>query len=172
MLSDFPVCDASFINPSAEKSIERVKEAVRGIRMVRTEKQVPPSQKIAVHILPADSESSNLFENTKDALKLLSGAASVEIISEAPPSGAISVVVSGATIYLPLASLVDSEKERARLSKEIKKLEQEISRIDSKLANEGFLAKAPPALVEAEREKLENFAAMLTKTETELAGMS
>ncbi|MCL2386872.1 MAG: valine--tRNA ligase [Defluviitaleaceae bacterium] len=173
MLSHWPdFTGCNFDNPAAEKSIERVKEAVRGIRAVRTEKQVPPSQKISVVIIPADTDANDLFANAKAALALLAGAATVDVnaANSEPPAGAISVVVSGATIYLPLDSLVDTEKERARLSKEKKKLEQELARIDSKLSNEGFVAKAPPSLIETEREKRENFAAMLAKVETELKG--
>ena len=157
-------------NPTAEKSIERVKEAVRGIRAVRTEKQVPPSQKITVEIIPSDSGAKELYEKNRAAIALLSGAKTVEL-AETPPEGSISIVVSGATIYLPLDSLVDTEKERTRLSKEKKKLEDEISRIDSKLGNQGFISKAPPALIETEREKRENFAAMLAKIEGELAAV-
>jgi len=173
MRSAWPAVSAELIDPSAEKAIERVKEAVRGIRAVRTEKQVPPSQKIAVVIVPADSQAKELFTSTKAALALLSGAGEVSVHepSAAAPTGAVSVVASGATIYLPLDSLVDSEKERARLTKEKKRLEQEIERIDAKLGNEGFVAKAPQAIIEAEREKRGNFAAMLVKVEEELRGV-
>jgi len=170
MLSQWPVYTAALDNPTAEKEIDRVKEAVRGIRAVRTEKQVPPSQKIAIIIQPVDKNAEALFANSKAFLGALSGAANVEI-SDKQPDGAISIVVSGGTIYLPMDSLVDAEKEKARLTKEKKKLEQEISRIDGKLANEGFMAKAPENLIAAEREKRENFAVMLSKVNAELASL-
>jgi len=170
MLSHWPVYDAALDNPMAEKEIDRIKEAVRGIRAVRTEKQVPPSQKIAIIIHPVDKSAEELFDSSKAFLGALAGAASVEI-SDNQPDGAISVVVSGATIYLPMDSLVDAEKEKARLTKEMKKLEQEIARIDGKLANEGFMAKAPESLIAAEREKRENFAVMLSKVNAELTGL-
>lgn len=173
MRCSWPVLKDTHQYHAAEKAIERIKEAVRGIRAVRTEKKVPPSQKIFVKIIPSDTESETLFSSTKAAIALLSGAAEVDVKkpNSAPPENAVSVVASGAAIYLPLDSLIDTEKERARLSKEKKKLEQEIFRINTKLANQGFLAKAPPALIESEREKLENFAAMLAKVESELAGL-
>jgi valyl-tRNA synthetase len=170
MLTEWPKAQPSQNDPAAEKAIERVKEAVRGIRAVRTEKQVPPSQKISVEIIPEDADATEIFSGNSAAIALLSGAKSVTL-SKTPPSGAISIVVQGATIYLPMDSLVDTEKERARLTKEQKKLEQEISRIDTKLANQGFTQKAPPALIETEREKRENFAAMLAKIEIELAAL-
>lgn len=167
----FDAEDAQKVKP-AEKSIERIKEAVRAIRNIRTEKQVPPSKKIAVIIVPSDEESQNLFNRCKAFTASLCNAGSIEIQSPGAPApeGAVSVVVSGANIYLPMDSLVDTEKERARLSKEKQKLEQEIARIDSKLSNEGFMSKAPPALVNAEREKRGEFAAKLAQVEAELKG--
>jgi valyl-tRNA synthetase len=168
MLSNLPLCNEALNDPAAEKAIERVKEAVRGIRAVRTEKQVPPSQKISVEIIP--SGDANVFEGNKAAIALLSGAKEVLFV-ETPPANAISIVVSGATIYLPLDSLIDTEKERARLSKEKKKLTDEISRIDAKLANQGFISKAPEKLIFAEREKRENFSAMLVKIESEISAL-
>jgi len=173
MLSEWPVYDVTLNNPAAEKDIERIKEAVRSIRAIRTEKQVPPSQKIAIIVQPADDNAKELFANSKAFLGALSGAATVDIAdaNTPPPTGAVSVVVSGATIYLPMASLVDSEKEKARLAKEKAKLEQEISRIDGKLSNEGFVSKAPESLIATEREKRENFVVMLAKVEAELVGI-
>ncbi|MCL1878059.1 MAG: class I tRNA ligase family protein, partial [Defluviitaleaceae bacterium] len=169
MRSSWPKFGAEFDNPAAEKQLDRIKEAVRGIRAVRTEKQVPPSQKIAVVVVPENNESENLFKNLQASIGLLTGAKEVSVLEPGtpPPDGAVSVVAHQVVIYLPLDSLVDAEKERARLAKERKRLEQEIARIDAKLANEGFLAKAPPALVAAEREKRGEFAAMLAKIETE-----
>ena len=173
MLSQWPAYDPTLDNPTAEKDIERIKEAVRGIRAIRTEKQVPPSQKIAVIVQPADANAKELFVNSKAFLGALSGAATVDVVDAGSlaVAGAVSVVVFGATIYLPMDSLVDSAKEKARLTKEKQKLEQEISRIDGKLSNEGFMSKAPDNLIAAEREKRENFATMLAKVEAELAAL-
>ncbi|MCL1842274.1 MAG: valine--tRNA ligase [Defluviitaleaceae bacterium] len=170
MHSAWAAGSAELINPAAEKSVERIKEAVRGIRAVRTEKQVPPSQKISVEIIPSDPDAAALFAASKAALALLSGAATVNVNApnSAAPAGAISIVILGATIYLPLDSLIDADKELSRLAKEKKKLEQEIARIDSKLSNQGFVAKAPPALIETEREKRKEFAAKLAKVESEI----
>jgi valyl-tRNA synthetase len=148
-----------------------VKGAIRAIRAVRTEKQVPPSQKISVIILPSNEETSQLFRGTASAVALLSGAKDL-FISEPntteTPKNAVSAVIENATIYLPLDSLIDTEKERARLSKEKKKLEQEIALIDSKLSNQGFISKAPEKLIAAEREKRDKFVAMLGKIESEI----
>ena len=168
MLSEWPKYDPALENGAAEKDIERIKETVRAIRAVRAEKQVPPSQKIAVVVVPMDENVKDVFAAGSKFLGALSGAASVEI-AETAPEGAVSIVVSGATVYLPMAQLVDTEKEKARLSKEKARLEQEIARIDGKLSNEGFVSKAPEKLIAAEREKKENFAAMLSKVEEEIS---
>jgi len=173
MLSSWPQYETQLNNPAAEKDIERVKEAVRAIRAVRADKQVPPSQKITVIIQPVDAAAAELFDGAKAFLGALSGAATVEVmaIDAVAPAGAISLVVPGATVYLPMESLVDAEKEKARLTKEQKRLQQEIARIDGKLVNEGYMAKAPEHLIATEREKRENFAVMLAKVEEELAGL-
>jgi len=170
MLAEWPVALAMNDYPRAEKKMERIKEAVRGIRAVRTEKQVPPSKKISVIVIPVDDDSTTIFTRSKNSIGFLVGASQVEVrtIIDSPPEGAVSVVVSGATLYLPMDSLVDAEKERARLTKEKQKLEQEITRIDDKLANEGFMSKAPTALVASEREKRVDFATKLAKIEAEL----
>ena len=168
MLSKWPEYDEKLHNPVAEKDIDRIKEAVRSIRVVRVEKQVPPSQKIAIIVNPVDAAAQTLFEDSRAFLAALSGAGVVDIVQNTPPAGAVSVVVSGATIYLPIDSLVDAEKEKARLAKEQKRLQQEIARIDGKLSNDGFMSKAPEKLIAEEREKRENFAVMLAKVEAEM----
>jgi len=174
MLSQWPQFDASLGNSAAEKDIERIKEAVRSIRAIRTDRQVPPSQKIVIIVQPVDDGAKELFVNCKAFFGALSGAAAVDVVDTGaqPPVGAVSVVISGATIYLPMDSLVDTAKEKARLTKEKQRLEQEIARINGKLSNEGFMAKAPENLIAAEREKSADFAVMLAKVEAELDGMA
>jgi valyl-tRNA synthetase len=174
MLSPWPLYDPDLADPAAEKDMERVKEAVRGVRNIRSEKQVPPSQRIAITIQPNDEAAETLFAAVKDFIGFLCGASEVVALphthTETPGGEAVSVVVSGAAFYLPLASLVDSEKEKARLAKERQRLTQELARIDAKLANEGFMAKAPESLIASEREKRGNFAAMLARVEAEQGG--
>ena len=172
MLSQWPTNEPSSDNPVAEKNIERIKEAVRLIRNARAEKQVPPAQKIAVIVHPTDPGNAKLFNSSSHFLRFLAGASSVEVVEGGnAPQKAVTIVVSGATIYLPLDSLVDSAKEKARLTKERERLEKEIARIDGKLANQGFMAKAPESLVAQEREKREDFVGRLAKVEEELAGV-
>ncbi|MCL2204087.1 MAG: valine--tRNA ligase [Defluviitaleaceae bacterium] len=168
--SPWPVFDPALADPAAEKAMENIKESVRAVRNIRAEKQVPPSQKIAIHIHPDDTAAQALFTQAKGFVGALCNASEIKILSSPPPSqeGVVSLVAPGATLYLPLASLVDSEKERARLEKERKRLQGELARIDAKLFNEGFMAKAPEALIAAEREKRAGFGVMLANVEKEL----
>ena len=171
MLSEWPVYNPILDNADAERDIERMKEAVRGIRAIRTEKQVPPSQKITIVIIPSDADSHTLFTEGSAFLGFLSGAAHVEVlgVGASPPNGAVSCVIAGATLYLPLDALVDKDKELARLNKERDRLSKEIARVDGKLTNQGFMAKAPDNLVAAERSKREEFVSMLAKVESEIS---
>ena len=172
MLSAWPQYDEKLHDPIAERDIEQIKEAVRGIRAIRADKQVPPSQKIAVIVQPSNESARILFTNASAYLGALSGAGSVDVQQDnTPVQGAISIVIPSAVIYLPMDALVDTEKEKARLTKEQKRLQQEIARIDGKLANEGFMSKAPENLITAEREKRESFVAMLDKVEAEIGGL-
>jgi valyl-tRNA synthetase len=173
MFAPWPQHEPALNDPAAEQGIETLKEAVRGVRNIRAERTVPPSQKITLHIV---GDKNQLFTRTKEIIKILCGAEQVNVATSAENTavlaeGAISLVVPGATIYLPLASLVDADKERARLLKEQKRLQGELARIDSKLANQGFLAKAPPQLIDAEHAKRTQFDQMLTNIEAELAAL-
>ena len=188
MLAKWPEYNETQADPAAEKAIEAIKEAVRTIRNIRAEKQVPQAQKISVVIQPADKAAYKIFQESKPFLGSLCGANSVEIqpagssnaqdttkkspqATDAPLESSatrdvVFAAISNANIYVPLE--IDTEKERARLEKEKQKLLQELARVDGKLNNQGFMAKAPESLISEEREKREKFAAMLAKVEAEL----
>ncbi|MCL2672385.1 MAG: valine--tRNA ligase [Clostridiales bacterium] len=161
MRSAWPVaCDSLRFAADAAR-METVMELVRAIRNARAEKQVPPAQKIEVLVVSGDATALSALGVH---IQRLVNAQSVGFVMDAPASeGAIHIIVNGAEAYLPLASLVDMEKERARAEKERARLEGEIARAQGKLANEGFIAKAPPAVVEEERRKLGALLDMLEK---------
>ncbi|MCL2404907.1 MAG: valine--tRNA ligase [Defluviitaleaceae bacterium] len=176
MLSLWPAHDDTQADPAAEKAIETVKEAVRAIRNIRAEKQVPPAQKISVIIQPSDPSAQELYTGSKGFIGFLANASAVEVrVSNsdiAAPEGnkdVVSTVLSNATLYIPLE--IDTEKEKARLTKERQKLQQELARIEGKLSNQGFVGKAPASLIAEEREKQQMYAAMLEKVEAELAAL-
>ena len=166
MISSWPEFDAKYDFAEEEEMIERAKELVKGIRNVRKDMDVPNSKKAKV-IITSDNETVlKNFEKTVDAYMGLANASEVEFAAgdAAVPEDAVSVVIADAVVYLPLADLVDMEKEKERLTKEKEKLEKELQRSRGMLSNERFLSKAPEAKVQEEKEKLDK---EVTPTETE-----
>ena len=147
---------------SEEEMMELAMDGIRNIRNARAEMDVPPSKKAKVIIVPAEGKKSAV-EATKEYFVTLASASMVEIAEteENIPEDAVSVVINGARIFIPLDELVDFEKEKERLTKEKAKLEGEIKRVNGKLSNQGFLAKAPESLVNEEKVKKEKFEEMM-----------
>ena len=147
---------------SEEEMMELAMDGIRNIRNARAEMDVPPSKKAKVIIVPAEGKKSAV-EATKEYFVTLASASTVEIVEteENIPEDAVSVVINGAKIIIPLDELVDFEKEKERLTKEKAKLEGEIKRVNGKLSNQGFLAKAPESLVNEEKAKKEKFEEMM-----------
>ena len=147
---------------SEEEMMELAMDGIRNIRNARAEMDVPPSKKAKVIIVPAEGKKSAV-EATKEYFVTLASASTVEIAEteENIPEDAVSVVINGAKIFIPLDELVDFEKEKERLTKEKAKLESEIKRVNGKLSNQGFLAKAPESLVNEEKAKKEKFEEMM-----------
>lgn len=147
---------------SEEEMMELAMDGIRNIRNARAEMDVPPSKKAKVIIVPAEGKKSAV-EATKEYFVTLASASTVEIVEteENIPEDAVSVVINGAKIFIPLDELVDFEKEKERLTKEKAKLEGEIKRVNGKLSNQGFLAKAPESLVNEEKAKKEKFEEMM-----------
>ena len=145
-----------------EEMMELAMDGIRNIRNARAEMDVPPSKKAKVIIVPAEGKKSAV-EATKEYFVTLASASTVEIVEteENIPEDAVSVVINGAKIFIPLDELVDFEKEKERLTKEKAKLESEIKRVNGKLSNQGFLAKAPESLVNEEKAKKEKFEEMM-----------
>ena len=152
------------------EEIERIKEAVRGIRNVRLNMNVPPSKKANVYVVSADEKVRNSFEDGKVFFATLGRAE--EIYIQPDKTGidekAVSAIISGAEIYIPLDQLVDIEKEKERLSAEKQRLEKEVARCEGMLGNEKFVSKAPEDKVRAEREKLEKYRQMMAQVEERL----
>ena len=163
MISSWPEFDAKYDFAEEEEMIERAKELVKGIRNVRKDMDVPNSKKAKV-IITSDNETVlKNFEKTVDAYMGLANASEVEFAAgdAAVPEDAVSVVIADAVVYLPLADLVDMEKEKERLTKEKEKLEKELQRSRGMLSNERFLSKAPEAKVQEEKETLAKYEQMM-----------
>jgi valyl-tRNA synthetase len=145
-----------------ESMMELLMEGIRNIRNIRAEMNVPPSKKARVIIIPT-AEKLETIEQGRDYFVTLASASSVEILSDDSniPSDAVSTVIEGVNIYIPLDELVDFAKEIERLEKERVKLEGELKRVTGKLSNQGFLAKAPDKLIEEEKAKEEKYKEMM-----------
>ena len=144
------------------------------MRQLRTDMDVPPSKKAAIHIVADDAAIRATFEEITAIFKSLAGA--TEIFVQADKTGigedAVSVVIADATLFVPLEDLVDFEKEKERLTKEKEKLEKELARSRGMLSNEKFMSKAPEAKVAEEREKLAKYEQMMAQVEARLASMN
>ena len=171
MISEWPVYNEAYAFAKEEKEIETMKEAVRGIRNVRTSMNVAPSRKASVYVVSDKKEICDIFENGKLFFAPLAYAS--EVLIQADKAGiaddAVSVVIDGATLYIPFAELVDIKQEIERLEKEEKKLSGEIARATGMLSNERFTSKAPAEKVAEERAKLEKYTQMLAQVQERLS---
>ena len=163
MMSSWPVYREDWEFPYATEVIEHVKAITRGIRNMRAEMNVPNNKRTKVYIISSDSKLLTALEVLKESVKPLMLANDIILNYEKKDvaDDAVSIVVPGATVYLPLEDLVDFEQERERLKKEEERLNSEIKRAQGMLANERFTSKAPADKVQAERDKLEKYTKML-----------
>ncbi len=159
MISDWPVYKEEWNFASDEKSIETIKEAVRGIRNVRTQMNVAPSRKAKVFVVSEKDEVLDIFRTGKLFFESLAYAS--ESVCQKDKEGiaedAVSVVLADATVFIPFSDLVDIAAEIERLSKEQKKLEGELKRSQNMLSNEKFLSKAPAEKIAEEKEKQQKY---------------
>ena len=171
MISQWPVYKEEWNYKENEAEIDAIKEAVRNIRNIRAEMNVAPSKKVHVYVVSENEEVRYIFEHSKVFFKTLGHASEVTVQEDKAGIGedAVSVVIKDATIYMPLAELVDFAKEIERLEKEQAKLQKEVERVEKKLANQGFVAKAPAYVIEEEKAKEEKYKAMLAQVEERLA---
>ncbi len=152
MISDWPVFKDELVFSADEARMESLMAAIRAIRNRRAEMNVPPSKKAKVYIA---TDKPEIFEGAEIFMQRLASASEVEIGASFEIDGAVSIVTADARIYIPMGELVDFEAERKRLEKELGVAEKKLDQINSKLSNEGFLAKAPAQVVEAQRAEAE-----------------
>ncbi len=171
MVSEWPVFREDRQYAKEENAIELMKEAVRGIRNVRTEMNVAPGKKAAVYVVSENEGVRQIFEEGRQFFTSL--AAASELTVQADKGGiddsAVSVVIPNATVYIPFEELVDIAQEIERLKKEQKRLEGELARVQGMLGNEKFMSKAPKQKVDEERAKLEKYTQMKAQVEERLA---
>ena len=163
MLQQWPEYRADLAFPQEEKAVEMLMDAVKAVRARRSEMNVPPSKKAHLTIATAEGD---IFTAGIPFLKRLGYASDVSVVAQKEESkGEVTVVTHVAKISMPLAELVDLEKEKARIAKELKKARGNLEQITKKLSNPGFLAKAPENVVNAEKERAEKLAALIAQLE-------
>ena len=174
MISKWPVFEDKYVFDKDEAAVDKIKEAVRSIRNIRSEMNVAPSKKATVYVVSSKQEIRDIFEDSKSFFAML-GYASDVIIREDKTGiadDAVSVVIHDAALYMPFAELIDIEKEIERLSKEKARLEGEIKRASGMLSNPKFVDKAPAAKVEEERAKLKKYTETLEQVTERLEQLS
>jgi len=153
--SAWPQPEPERIDETAEAEMGAVMEVIKAVRNMRAEMNVPLGRKGEVILQPVTDEMAGVLKENTPFIKTMATAEPVEIIPSgaAKPENSVSRVISGIEVYLPLKGLIDVEKEVTRMNKELQVLENELVRIDGKLANAGFVAKAPAAVLEQQKER-------------------
>lgn len=164
MLQALPQFDESQYDAAVVADIEWVKQFIVSIRNLRAEYDIAPSKGLEVMLKAASQEDADRLAANETVLVSLAKLESIRVLADGEATPACATALVGkSTLMIPMAGLIDKDAELARLDKEIAKTEGEIKRIAGKLGNEGFVAKAPEAVVAKEREKLEGYKETLVK---------
>ena len=171
MRAAWPKYDPELAFPAEAEAMESVMDLIRAIRNIRAEMGVPPARRASITLVPHEGKDAAALEACIPYILKLGGAESARVQPDKTgiAKNAVSAVSARAEAFIPLADLVDIEKEKERLGKEAERARADIARIEAKLANEGFVAKAPARVIEEERAKLENYRTMLAKLEARIA---
>lgn len=155
MLQPFPEYDASQVDEKALSDLEWIKQTIIAVRNIRAEMNIAPGKPLEVMLRGANAEAQRRVLENQSFIQSLARLSSLTLLPEGD-KGPVSVtkLVEGAEVLIPMAGLIDKATELERLAKEVAKLEAEIERIEGKLSNEGFVARAPEAVVAKERERM------------------
>ncbi|MCL6332373.1 valine--tRNA ligase [Pectobacterium carotovorum subsp. carotovorum] len=164
MLQPFPEFDAAQEDTLALNDLEWIKQAIIAVRNIRAEMNIAPGKPLEVLLRDVTAEAQRRVEENRSFIQTLARLESITLL-HAGDKGPVSVtkLIEGAELLIPMAGLIDKAAELDRLTKEVAKIEAEIERIESKLSNEGFVARAPEAVVAKEREKLDGYAVAKAK---------
>ena len=156
MIAPWPIVDERLFDDKAETGMTAIMESIKAIRNMRAEVNAAPGKKVPA-ILLVNAELREIVEANKNYINLMGSIDELIIddIGAGKPENAMAAVIAGIEVYLPLAGLIDVEKETQRLNKELESMDKEIKRVTGKLNNAGFLAKAPADVVEKEKAKAE-----------------
>jgi valyl-tRNA synthetase len=153
ILRPWPVLPPSLVDPAAAAEMDWVVRLITLVRSIRAEMNVPAAAEIPLLLKGAGDAARARLVAHRGLITSLARLASAELLDQEVPEGAVQDVLDDATVVLPIGDVIDVSAEQSRLGREVAKLDSEINRLDKKLANEAFLAKAPPEVVETERER-------------------
>lgn len=168
MLQPYPCYHQADEDRVALSQVEWLKDVITAIRNIRAEKNIPPSKPLTLLLKQLSDEEMQILEANRSLLQSIAKLEEITVLeddAEAPLS--VSTLVGNAELMLPMAEFIDKAAELSRLQKELDKLNQEIKRIDGKLGNENFVAKAPPAVIEKEKAKRADYEVSLEKTQAQ-----
>lgn len=170
MISKWPVADESLVDPEAERGMNAIMDSIKAIRNMRAEVNANPGKKIPA-IMLVNEDLREVVAHNDSYIKLLGGIDNLELrpLNGEKPENAMAAVVTGIEVYLPLAGLIDVEKETQRLSKELAAMEKDLQRAGGKLNNAGFLAKAPEDVIAKERAKYEELSGKIEAVKKRMA---
>ncbi len=162
MVQEFPRYNSKLSYKKESTAFAGVMDIIKSVRAVKTEMGCPPSKKVTLYVL---AENRRTISANADSIIKLAGANEIKFVSSQEEAGEklVTKVLPACTLYIPMGELVDFEKERERLNKELEKVTEEIRRADGKLNNQGFISKAPKNLIDNEREKLNKFQGLRQK---------
>lgn len=170
MISKWPVADESLVDSEAERGMNAIMDSIKAIRNMRAEVNANPGKKIPAIMLVSE-DLREVVAHNDSYIKLLGGIDNLELrpLNGEKPENAMAAVVTGIEVYLPLAGLIDVEKETQRLSKELAAMEKDLQRAGGKLNNAGFLAKAPEDVIAKERAKYEELSGKIEAVKKRMA---
>jgi len=170
--ASWPKPDPSLLDPEIERSMDLVQEVVTSVRNIRSEMNIPPSKKLTAYLKVEKKDIQKLLEENREHILTLGRIEKLEIgLKLKKPTSSATAVAKDFEIYILLEGLINIEQERKRLEKEITRLKELLVGVDRKLANEDFLKKAPPSIVQKEKTKKEDHQKLIEKLEKNLEGL-
>jgi valyl-tRNA synthetase len=174
MTAHWPDAAPELIDAKADADLDWVIRLIGEVRALRTEMNVAPGAQVNLLIKDATAETAERIANYGELIRRLARAEQIDVTNAEGPKGAAQIVLDEATVFLPLAGIIDTAKERARLTKDLDKAKSEAERLEKKLGNPQFIAKADPAVIDEQRAKLAEYGQIrekLTQALERLAGV-
>jgi valyl-tRNA synthetase len=170
--ASWPKPDPVLVDSELERTMDLVQEVVTSVRNIRSEMNIPPAKKLTAYLKVEKKETQKLLDENREHILTLGRIEKLELgLKTKKPSLSASAVAKDFEVYIPLEGLIDVEQERVKLENEITRLKELLVGVDRKLANEDFLKKAPPSIVQKEKAKKEDYQKLIEKLEKNLEGL-